>query len=1401
MGESSSESDLFNVLAYEFAERYRRGERPALTEYTVRHPELADEIRELFPALVMMEQFGSGTDRASDHVTSRVQQGRPIPERLGDFRIIREIGRGGMGIVYEAEQESLGRHVALKVLSHPQQLGPIRLIRFQREARAAARLHHTNIVPVFGVGVHEDVHYYAMQYIEGQSLDCVLREMFRLRQEAVQEKPIPHVEPENHLTHIASELLSNRFVADPALADATLIVPPPAARIGASSGRKAQADDTSSLPADGSSSSALIVAQKEQQYFRSAARLGRQAAEALAYAHSHGVVHRDIKPANLLLDLQGTIWVTDFGLAKADGNEELTSPGDVVGTLRYMAPERFEGKAFAVSDIYSLGLTLYEMLTLKPAFTASHRVELISTIIHVEPVRPRKLDPQIPRDLETIVLKAIAKNPADRFANAGEMARELGRFVSGRPIHSRRVSLPERLWRWSRRNPAVALLTVLAATLTAMLAIGATVAAWTYRDQRDAVQNEQQKTNVELGRSLLKEVRALRYSRQPGPREPRLETLAEAARAARLGMAEPRLLNDLRDEAIATLADADVRPVHTWTGLNFNSNDSSFAFDADRYVVLEAGRKIQLRRIADRSEIRVIKTDQALAVKRPMLFPGGRFLLVWTNRARTELWDMERGEVPSAWPADVRCASCRADGRQVTALRANGEVRVYDLPAMNEVSRYHLGLGIPIHFDLRQMALSPDGRYLAIMFDGKPNAWVYDLARGRRMLELKIPVARYRGGLSLSRNGKLLAVAHDRAISVYGVSDGELLVMLQGHQSAGINAWFEPEGDLLASECWDGFTRVWDPLRGHLLAALEGSFRGWIGPPSQFVVSLKDDLIHYKIDLLEARRTIDCRALTEQTADLPYGPSKLAFSPDGALIAMPLRPDGVSIVRASDGMGLARLPIGECSEVLFLSDGSLLTANGLGLCRWPVRPLSDNALRIGPAAPLAQIGPLGDQVELSADANGRLVGFGSMTELSYLLLNPERPWRRSWLGSNKNIVGLAISPDGRWAATTEWEAFLERMSVKVWETATGKLEAEYPVSNSLVAFSPDGEWLGVSTRSGVRFLRTGSWTEGALCDCGSPRGWVRIAFHPSSLMAAIIDTRRSIVHLVHVQTGRTIASFEGSDDFAHTYVAFSPDGRFLLAAHADQKVNLWNLSSIRRRLEHLELATGIPDLFGVTASEENRPRIDRIDVDGADPAGLRLLAVRQTLHEAVFAVRRLLDAGLTDPEELARRGVLWGSLGQWRLAAADFRASLQRRPNSAFAANQLAWCLASMPGRGDANEAVRSTQLAVDLAPSNTTYRNTLGAALYRAGRFAEATIELERNIAQNSEKIGYDWVFLAMCKYRLGQTASARTALTQARRWRPAAPTADFHALFEEAEALLGKHSLPDLPRNVFAR
>jgi serine/threonine protein kinase len=391
MNTDQSEFDPVEEVAAAFLERYRRGERPTLTEYADKYPELAERIRELFPALVVIEEVGSvGGGEVTAPIGTALGDGK-LPEQLGEYRILREVGRGGMGIVYEAVQESLGRHVALKLLPFPTALTPTHLERFRREAKAAARLHHTNIVPVFGVGEHEGLHYYAMQFIQGQGLDCVLRDLQRLRRDTARSLgKQPEVLPASARS-VAGCLLTGQFAGP----DSPGALPNgPAQRVGGGQSAVAGGSGGSTVVVAGDHSE--LTAQSEIQYFRSVARVGVQVAEALAYAHQQGIVHRDIKPANLLLDTRGTVWVTDFGLAKATDAGELTHTGDIVGTLRYMAPERFQGVTDARGDVYSLGATLYELATLRPPFDDTDRLRLIRRVTHEAPVPPRKLDRRIP---------------------------------------------------------------------------------------------------------------------------------------------------------------------------------------------------------------------------------------------------------------------------------------------------------------------------------------------------------------------------------------------------------------------------------------------------------------------------------------------------------------------------------------------------------------------------------------------------------------------------------------------------------------------------------------------------------------------------------------------------------------------------------------------------------------------------------------------------------------------------------------------------------------------------------------------------------------------------------------------------------------------------------------------
>jgi serine/threonine protein kinase/Flp pilus assembly protein TadD len=421
-------------LAEEMAARIQTGDAAGLEAWIAAQGEHADRLRRLLPTVRVMAELGSA---AGGSAPPPGTEREPVPGVLGDFRIIREVGRGGMGVVYEAEQVSLGRRVALKVLPLAATMDARQLQRFHNEARAAAGLHHTNIVPVHAVGCERGVHYYAMQFIEGRTLADFIAQQ---RRESVQEVPTTPV----------------------AEAAASATTAPPAAQ-------------------------ATSVAPRDAAYFRRAAEWGIQAAEALDCAHTLGVVHRDVKPGNLLVDAAGRLWVTDFGLAQVQSDARLTMSGDLVGTLRYMSPEQALAKRVVIdhrTDIYSLGATLYELLTLQPAYSGNDRQELLRQIAFEEPQPPRRVERAIPAELEVIVLKALEKNPAERYGTAQELADDLRRWLDDRPIQARRPSVVQRLRRWVwRRRAAVR---AAAAVLLLATLLAASVGLWSLQKRAGA---------------------------------------------------------------------------------------------------------------------------------------------------------------------------------------------------------------------------------------------------------------------------------------------------------------------------------------------------------------------------------------------------------------------------------------------------------------------------------------------------------------------------------------------------------------------------------------------------------------------------------------------------------------------------------------------------------------------------------------------------------------------------------------------------------------------------------------------------------------------------------------------------------------------------------------------------
>ena len=482
--QSLQDDAVLGELIDEIAGRIQAGEPVDLNALFRNHPERADELRELLPAIHVMADLGELAAEEEAAASSHFRIGQEI-RTLGDYRILREVGRGGMGIVYEAEQVSLGRRVALKVLPFAATMDPRHLDRFRNEAQAAAQLHHNHIVPVFGVGCERGVHYYAMQFIEGQTLAEVIHDLAHhsMPDDAPSEK-----EPDRHAE-------TRQFAI-----------------------------------------STLGGAIKSADYFRKVAQLGIQAAEALDYAHQSGVIHRDIKPGNLILDACGNLWITDFGLANFQGNDaRLTRTGDLVGTVRYMSPEQASpSRRLSLdprSDIYSLGVTLYELLTLEPAFSAQDRAEILVQLANQEPRLPRSLNSAVPHELETIVLKAMAKIPDERYATAQELTDDLRRFLEDQPIKARRPTLAQRWRKWARRHRALVRAVAGAAIFAVAALIVALCLVWNeknktlaaYQDKENAFRAEQiqrwnSENNVDLAMQTLDEI-YLSVAERWSPRE------------------------------------------------------------------------------------------------------------------------------------------------------------------------------------------------------------------------------------------------------------------------------------------------------------------------------------------------------------------------------------------------------------------------------------------------------------------------------------------------------------------------------------------------------------------------------------------------------------------------------------------------------------------------------------------------------------------------------------------------------------------------------------------------------------------------------------------------------------------------------------------------------------------
>jgi serine/threonine protein kinase/Flp pilus assembly protein TadD len=520
-----------------------RGCPPHPDDLVARYPELAEVLPAYLAKLEVLHQATVGLRGPSPAEEAEPADSASPPSRLGDFLIVREVGRGGMGIVYEAAQISLGRRVALKVLPFATTLDAKQLQRFKNEAQAAAHLHHTHIVPVYAVGSDRGVHYYAMQFIEGQTLAGVIA---GLRRQA-------------GLAPAAPAPPAGTSGSWPAPASSDLRLPDPG---GAREPDRRAGVDTVNEP---EAALATFQSTKGPAFFQTAAQFGVQAAEALEHAHRAGVVHRDIKPANLLVDGRGHLWVTDFGLARHGGEPALTRTGDLVGTLHYMSPEQALGKRFLVeprTDVYALGATLYELLTLEPAYAGQDREELLRKIALEEPRPPRRLNRAIPAELETIVLKAMGKSPEERYATAQELADDLRRFLEDKPIKAKRPTLRARAAKWARRHRAVVRAVVGLAVVALLAVVAGAVLLWREHENTKAAlarAEEDQRLARQVVDEMFTEVAEKWLENEPRQQERQrqflLKALAHYQRFARAAGAGPEVR---RQKGLAALRVGDI---------------------------------------------------------------------------------------------------------------------------------------------------------------------------------------------------------------------------------------------------------------------------------------------------------------------------------------------------------------------------------------------------------------------------------------------------------------------------------------------------------------------------------------------------------------------------------------------------------------------------------------------------------------------------------------------------------------------------------------------------------------------------------------------------------------------------------------------------------------------------
>jgi WD40 repeat protein len=1061
------------ILAYLSA--VDAGQPPDREEFLKAHPQFASELAAFF----------ADQDQAVSCVAPLRNVGPagpllPRDSSFGDYRLLEEIGRGGMGVVFKAQQVSLGRVVALKMILAGHFASAKDVQRFHTEAEAGACLDHPHIVPIHEVGEHQGQHYFSMKLMEGGSL--------------------------------ADQIRQARWKPD---------------------GRDQQ---------------------------RRAAHLIATIARAVEHAHQRGLLHRDLKPGNILFDREGRPYVSDFGLSKrvetSTAGASLTGSGMVVGTPSYMAPEQAmsQREITTAADVYGLGAILYELLTGKVPFKGETALDTLRQVASVEPARPRSVNPSVERDLETIAMKCLEKEPRKRYPRAAALAEDVERWLAGEPIRARPAGALERAFKWARRRPASAALCALVAALF-LLGMGEIVsnsrAQKLRADEKALLAEEKARENRQLAIKLyFKNIALARHEFAENNLGRANELLTECDSDLR-GW-EWRFLDRSLHAELRTL-----RP-HTTAVVGV-----AFSPDGERLVSVSSNEQVRWRGTAHTSQvtssasrgagaIRILRaTDgselvridhRADPVGKVVMSPDGKFVACAggpREAGLVKVYDAATGKEVlrvAAHGGLVHGLAYSPDGRRLASAGDDGMVKLWDAQS-GQLVRTIGGRDSSI-IGIYDVAFSPDGSRLAGAIPDC-TARIWDIATARELLKLRghtYNVTR----VAFSPDGRRLATAsEDHTVRIWNAESGQELFTLAGHADGVAGIAFSADGTRLVSTGYDNLAKVWDTASGRLSFTLVGHggpvMDAAFSPDGQRLATASLD---GTIKLWSAQGGHAFEAI--QPAG---GISRMVFSPDGRHLAGAGRHQSsdVVIVNASTGEKERTLKGHEqqVEAVAYAPDGKHLASLSL-----------DNSVRVWDA----QTGQAVRTLRL-ADKPAGVV----------------------------DSRGVAYSPDGKRIAAAGRHG-----SVKVWDADTGRELYDFHDTAGSVAFSPDGKTLAWAGAKGLAvhdaatgqpvYTLTGSFD------------WVQ--FSPDGSRLVVLGSQG--IKFLEAATGKEVMMLKSRTGHRADLAALSPDGRRLALVDGRNVIRLWDATSGE---EALALAGHAATVIGLAFSPDGE-RLASTDTDG-----------------------------------------------------------------------------------------------------------------------------------------------------------------------------------------------------------